>query len=76
LGRPGNSGSSKIPYDEKEATLSDKMDGTVAPRLFAEMDDGIIQRFVGQHSEISEAEKIHGQQYSRFCMTFMKHYHR
>jgi hypothetical protein len=49
LGRPGNPGSLKIPFDEKEATISDiKMDGTVAPRL---------HQFFGQHSEISEAEK-------------------
>jgi hypothetical protein len=33
------------------------MDGTVAPRLLAAMDDGLVQRIVGQHSEISEAEK-------------------
>jgi hypothetical protein len=77
LGRPGNPGSFKITIDEKEAKISDiKMDGTVAPRLLAAMDDGLVQRFVGQHSEVSEAEKIHGQQSSRCCMTFLKHYHR
>jgi hypothetical protein len=58
LGRPGNPGSFKIPYDEKEATISDiKMDGTVAPRLLAAMDDGLVKQIVGQHSEVSEAEK-------------------
>jgi hypothetical protein len=58
LGRPGNPGSFKIPYDEKEATISDiKMDGTVAPRLLAAMDDGLVHQIFGQHSEISEAEK-------------------
>jgi hypothetical protein len=77
LGRPGNPGSFKILYDEKEATLSDiKMDGTVAPRLLAAMDDQLVHRFFGKRSEISEAEKIHGQQSSRCCMTFLKHYHR
>jgi hypothetical protein len=58
LGRPGNPGSFKIPYDEKEAIIIDiKMDGTVAPRLLAAMDDGLVHQFFGQHSEISEAEK-------------------
>jgi hypothetical protein len=58
LGRPGNPRSFKIPYDEKEATISDiKMDGTVAPRLLAAMDDALVNQFFGQHSEISEAEK-------------------
>jgi hypothetical protein len=58
LGRPGNPGSFKVSYYEKEATFSDiKMDGTVAPRLLAAMDDGLVQRIFGQHSEISEAEK-------------------
>jgi hypothetical protein len=48
LGRPGNPGSFKIPYDEKEATTSDiKMDGTVALRLLASMNDGLAQRFLG-----------------------------
>jgi hypothetical protein len=51
LGRPGNPGSFKIPYDEKEATISDiKMDGTIAPRLLAAMDGGLVQRCFGQHS--------------------------
>jgi hypothetical protein len=54
LGRPGNPGSFKIPYDEKEATISDiKIDS----RLLAAMDDGLVHQFFGQHSEISEAEK-------------------
>jgi hypothetical protein len=58
LGRPGNPGSFKIPYDEKEATISDiKMDGTVAPRLLVAMNDGLVQRIFGQHSEISETEE-------------------
>jgi hypothetical protein len=58
LGRSGNLGSFKIPYDEKEAAISEiKVDGTVAHRLLAEMDDGLVQRFFEQHSEISEAEK-------------------
>jgi hypothetical protein len=58
LGRPGNSGSFKISYDEKEATISDiKMDDTVAPSLLAAMDDGLVHQLFGQHSEISEAEK-------------------
>jgi hypothetical protein len=58
LGRPGNPGSFKIPYDEKEATISDiKVDGTVSPRMLAAIDDGLVQRSFGQHSEISEAEK-------------------
>jgi hypothetical protein len=58
LGRPGNPGSFKIPYDEKEATIDDiKMDGTVSPRLLAAMDNGLVERCFGQHSEISEAEK-------------------
>jgi hypothetical protein len=58
LGRPGNPGSLKIPYDEKEATISNiKMNGTVAPRLLAERYDGLVKQFFGQHSEISEEEK-------------------
>jgi hypothetical protein len=58
LGRPGNPGSFRIPYHEKEATISEiKMDVTVAPRLVAAMDDGLVHQFCGQHSEISEAEK-------------------
>jgi hypothetical protein len=58
LGRPDNPGSFKIPYDQKEAAISDiKMDGTVAPCLLAAMNDGLVQRFFGQQSEISEAEK-------------------
>jgi hypothetical protein len=58
LGRPGNPGSFKISYDQKESILSDiKMDGTVVPRLLAAMDDGLVERFFWQHSEISEAEK-------------------
>jgi hypothetical protein len=51
LGRPGNPGSFKIPCDEKEATLSDiKTDGTVAPRLLAAIDDGLVHQIFGQHS--------------------------
>jgi hypothetical protein len=50
LGRTGNPGSFKVPYDEKEANISDiKMDGTVAPCLLAEMDDGLVQLILGQH---------------------------
>jgi hypothetical protein len=71
LGRPGNPGSFKIPYDEKAATINGiKMDDTVDPCLLAKIDDGLVQRFFGQHSEISEAEKIHSRQSSRFCMNF------
>jgi hypothetical protein len=77
LGRPGNPGSFKIPYDVREATLSDiKIDGTVAHRLLAAMHDGLVPPIFGKHSEISEAEKIHGQQSSIFCITLLKHYHR
>jgi hypothetical protein len=58
LGRPGNPGSFKIPYDEKEATISDiKMDGTVAPRMLAALDDALVHQIFGQQSEISEVEK-------------------
>jgi hypothetical protein len=46
LGRPGNPGSFKIPYDEKQETISDiKMDGTVSPRLIEAMDDGLFNGF-------------------------------
>jgi hypothetical protein len=39
LGVPGNPGCFKIPYDEKETTISDiNMDGTFAPRLRAAND--------------------------------------
>jgi hypothetical protein len=39
LGRPGNPGSFKLPYNEKESTISDiKIDGTVSPRILAEID--------------------------------------
>jgi hypothetical protein len=34
------------------------MDCNVAPRLLAAIDDGLVQLFLGQHSEISEAKKI------------------
>jgi hypothetical protein len=57
LGRPGNPGSFKTPYDKKEANISDiKMGGTVSPRLLAEMDEELVQWIYAQHSEISETE--------------------
>jgi hypothetical protein len=57
LERPGNPGSFKIPYDEKEATISDIIiDGNVSPCLLAAMDDELVQQIFGQHSEISETE--------------------
>jgi hypothetical protein len=77
LGTPGNPGSFKISYDEKESAISDiKMDGSVAPRLIVAMDVELVQRFFWQHSEISETEKNTWSTIFKVLHEFFKNYHR
>jgi hypothetical protein len=77
LGRPGNPGSFKIPYDEKGETISYiKMDGTVSPLLLEAIYNGMFDRFLDIIQTFQMQKRIHGRQSSMFCMKFLKHYHR